>query len=150
MTDLAFESQTSRFDLPLLFAGQAQKELFVNEMACRIDCLLHPAIEGISSNPPVNAIDGQAWIVGQSATGSWTGKEHNLACLQGGNWLYFDPAPGMRAFDKSLGQDLVYRGNWVSALTPAIPSGGTTIDTQARAAIEEIVAALIGYGIFSA
>lgn len=149
MTDLAFDSQTSRFQLPLLFAGQAQKELFVNEIACRIDCLLHPVIEGTSSNPPADANDGQAWIVGQSAEGLWAGKDHSLACRQSGNWHFFRPVPGMRAFDKIAGRELVFQGSWIALDTPELPSGGTTVDVQARVAIEEIVDSLRSYGIFS-
>ncbi len=36
-----FEGATPRFALPLLFAGQAQKEFFVNEALLRADMVLH-------------------------------------------------------------------------------------------------------------
>lgn len=149
MTELAFDTQTKRFGLPLLFSGQAQKELFVNEMACRIDCLLHPAVEGIANTPPAVAEDGDAWIISQSATDNWIGREGQIACRHSGQWLYFQPVAAMKAFDKSGGRDLVYRNGWIAAQRPSAPAGGATVDTEARAAIQEIVAALSTYGIFS-
>ena len=54
MTDpVDFGSMTPRFELPLLFAAQAQKEFFVNEAHSLVDALLHPVVKGTTPTPPV-------------------------------------------------------------------------------------------------
>lgn len=147
MPDPLFDSRTARHDLPLLFAGQAQKEVFVNELAARLDALLHPVIESETATPPADPADGQCWLVGSSPTGAWAGQQGRLAARQGGQWLFFDPVDGMRAFSRSAGKDLRWSGQWQGAVRPALPSGGTTVDSEARAAISAIVAALTAAGI---
>lgn len=83
-----FDSRTARFDFPLLFAGQAQKESYVNELAARIDSLIHASVEGELALPPTLPIDGQCWLVGPSASGAWAGKSGLIAARQAGNWLF--------------------------------------------------------------
>ncbi len=58
---IVFETATAKFELPLLFAGQAQKEFFVNEALSRADLLLHCAIEGETAAPPPAPQAGQVW-----------------------------------------------------------------------------------------
>ncbi|MFX4817188.1 DUF2793 domain-containing protein, partial [Acinetobacter baumannii] len=56
---------TSRLALPLLAAGQAQKEMFHNEALALIDLALAAAVESVGLNtPPATPEDGQCWIVG--------------------------------------------------------------------------------------
>ena len=80
-----FDSASPRFGLPLLYSGQAQKEVWVNEAHARTDALLHCAVEGEASAPPADPADGENWIVATGASGPWTGKDGSLACRQGGN-----------------------------------------------------------------
>lgn len=148
MTDpVLYDSTTPRFGMPLLFAGQAQKETYVNEAHAIADALLHCAIEGIQAAPPATPIDGQAWLVGSPATGAWAGREGSIASRHGGNWLFSAPRDGMRIFDRDLGQDRRYAGTWMQAVAPVEPSGGTTVDAAARAAIHDIIVALRTAGI---
>ena len=145
---LVFDTLSPRFGLPLLFAGQAQKEAFVNEAHALTDALLHCAIEGTASTAPSTPANGAIWLVGASPTGAWAGQAGKIACRQAGNWLFVAPLDGMRILDKSNGQDKLYRGAWQSPAAPAAPSGGSTIDVEARAAIDALVAALRQTGIF--
>lgn len=152
MSDIiAFESQTPRMGLPLLYPGQAQKEVFVNEALVRIDALLHPRIEAIASTVPAAPTDGQCWIVGENPVGDWTGKADQLACRAGGNWVYAVPKEGMAVTVGSSGQIIRYTaGEWASPAGIQPPEGGTVIDSQARTAISALIAILVSAGIIPA
>jgi hypothetical protein len=149
MTDpISFASATPRYALPLLFGGQSQKEFYVNEAHALTDALLHAACEGEAGDPPATPAEGETWLVASGATGDWTGEDGKLASRQAGNWLFAAPNDGMRLFDRSTGQILLYRGGWQRPPAPSAPTGGTIIDTEARAAIADLVAALVDAGIF--
>jgi len=151
MTDpIAFDASSPRFGMPLLFAGQAQKEFYVNEAHALVDALLHPAVEGTLNAPPANPVDGQAWLVGTAPSGGWTGHGGALASWQGGNWLFTRPVDGMRVFDRAKGLDMLYFAGWKQPAAPAAPTGGTTIDAEARVAILQLISALCIAGIFPA
>ena len=148
MTDpFLFDSVTPRFALPLLFAGQSQKELFVNEAHAIADALLHCAIEGEADTPPAAPNDGEAWLVGLSPTGDWAGHAGKIALRQSGNWLFATPCDGLRVLDRSTGQDRRYLGEWKFPFAPAEPIGGSVIDTEARDVISQIIGALRTAGI---
>lgn len=150
MTDpIQFTETSPRFALPFLFVGQAQKEFFVNEAFARADLALHCAIEGEASAPPTSANDGECWLIAETATGGWEGRDHSIAGRQAGSWMYFDPLPGMRIWDKSAEQYIVYNDGWQKPTRPAEPSPGTTEDTQLRSAFSELLEALAIAGIIS-
>jgi hypothetical protein len=146
---ITFESTSPRFGLPLLFVGQSQKEAFVNEALSRLDGLIHCAIEAILTAPPTTPADGLAWLVAPSPTGDWAGRAGQLAMRQSGQWLFVVPRDGTRVLNKSNGQDFRYfSGAWTAAATPAQATGGSTIDTEARAMLANLVLALRQAGIF--
>lgn len=145
---ITFDTTSPRFGLPLLFVGQSQKEAFVNEALSFTDALLHCAIEGVASAPPGSPVDGTNWLVGTSATGAWAGHEGKIACRQAGNWLFVAASDGMRVLDRSTGQERFYRAGWEVPAVPATPSGGSTVDAEARTTITELIAALRQAGIF--
>ncbi len=151
MTDpILFPMASPRFGLPLISVGQAQKEVFVNEAHALLDALLHCAIEGTASSPPGSPVDGTSWRIGPSATGEWTGRDGQLACRQGGNWLFAVPRDGTRVLDRSTGQHLTYFSTWRSPAAPAEPTGGTVVDSQARTAVAQLTAILRQAGILPA
>ncbi|PKB14229.1 uncharacterized protein DUF2793 [Novosphingobium kunmingense] len=149
MTDIPFDSRTARHELPLLFAGQAQKESFVNEALARIDALLHLAVEAVQAAPPDGPSDGQAWIIAPAPSGDWSERAGLIAARQGGQWLYFVPREGMRAFDRGSLRELVFRNGWIAAERPDEAIGGTTVDSEARQAIARVITELQRVGIFS-
>jgi Protein of unknown function (DUF2793) len=144
---IIFPAVSPRFGLPLLFAGQAQKEFSVNEAHALTDALLHCAIEGELADPPVTPSDGTAWLIGPVASGEWSGHEGSIVCRQGGNWLYVTPCDGMRVLDRSSGQMRMFLGSWQIAAVPTQPIGGAVIDSEARAAILQLIGALRTAGV---
>lgn len=149
MPDPLFDSRTARFDLPLLFAGQSQKEVYVNEAASRIDALLHCIIEGELAAPPVQPVDGQCWLIAAAPQGDWTGRTGQLAARQSGQWLFFLPRDGLRLLNRANGQFRHFLSSWKTPARPALPTGGTVIDTEARTAIAAILATLTTAGVTS-
>lgn len=146
---IVFTSASPRFGLPLLFAGQAQKEVFVNEAHALTDALLHPAIEGEANAPPAAPTAGECWLVGDAPAGAWTDHAGELASYQPGGWIFAAPRDGLRVLDRSTGQDVRYRGGWQRPATPPAPAGGATVDTEARAAITDLIGALVDAGLLA-
>jgi len=144
---IAFTGTSPRFGLPLLFAGQSQKEFYVNQAHLLADALLHPTANGVANQPPANPNDGQSWIVGSAPSGAWSNRADHLATWSGGTWLFVAPRQGMRVFDSAAAQDVRYNNGWVRAAPATAPSGGTTVDADARAAIAQLIAALTQTGI---
>lgn len=133
-----------------MFAGQSQKEGYVNEITARLDALLHCAIEAEQAAPPTTPEDGQSWLIAAVASGDWSGKSGQIAMRQSGNWLYTLPRDGMRVFNRATDQEVLFNAGWQAASRPAAPSGGTTVDTEARTAIAAIIASLTTAGIIPA
>ncbi|TXH19735.1 MAG: DUF2793 domain-containing protein [Gammaproteobacteria bacterium] len=147
MPDPLFDVRTPRLDLPLLFAAQAQKEGYVNEIAARIDALMHGAIEAELASPPASPADGQCWLVASDATGEWAGQTGAIAARQAGNWLFFAPRDGMRLLNRATGQDIRYLAGWKNPVRPAAPGGGSVVDSALRAAFAALCTALVDAGI---
>lgn len=131
-------------------AGQAQKEGYVNEAFARIDTLLHMAVEGTADSPPAAPVEGECWLVGSAPSGDWTGRSGLIAALNSGNWLFFSPRDGMRVLNRATGQEMRFVGGWQVPDRPDLPTGGQTVDAQARSAIAAIVDCLTGAGLLAA
>lgn len=147
---MIFDGTSPRFGLPLLFAGQAQKELFVNEAHALVDAMLHCTIEGETSAPPSSPADGEAWLVGSEPSGDWSGRAGAIAARQAGQWLFIAPRAGFRVWDRSTRQERFYDEGWQSIMLPLEPIGGSTVDVEARAAIGDLISALRAAGVFPA
>lgn len=147
---IVFASSTPALGLPLLIAGQAQKEFFVNEALCVLDALGPRAITASQPAPPAIPAAGACYRVTTPATGAWAGKEHQLAVFIGGTWRFLAPAPGWLLFDRAAGRLVIYRTQWEPAEVVAVPGGGTVIDIEARAALTALITALRTMGVLGA
>lgn len=144
---LEFAARSPRNDLPFLIVAQAQKEATVNEALARIDALLRPVVEGEAENPPAEPAEGAGWIVGAEAQGEWTGRDGALAFRIAGRWIYAHPWEGTVVFDRALGGLRHWSDGWQTVALPTIPTGGATIDTEARSAIAELIVQLRASGL---
>lgn len=150
MTDpISLPSATSRHGLPLLFSGQAHKEPTLNEALMRVDALLHPVVEAELATPPGQPEDGESWLVASAATGAWQGRDGQIATYAGSSWHYLEPSEGMRVFDKNVAVFRKFDAGWQQPAAISDPSGGTSVDIEARVAIGEICQLLREAGLLA-
>ena len=138
---LSVQSVTARHKLPLLFSAQAQKEIFHNDALNAIDAALVPVVQGEASNPDALAPQpGQAWVVSVTATGIWEGHAGEIASATQNGWIFVEPKSGMLVMDLQAGCFRVFREDgWFVPNALSTVTGGTTVDVEARAAIDSIM-----------
>jgi len=163
-------SSSPRLALPFLSVGQAQKEFSHNEALQTLDLLVAGAIEEAPrTSPPSTPALGASYIVAEDATDAWAGKSQCVTGWTSGGWRFIEPVEGMRMYVRSTGTWAAFRnGAWemgqiraaavvigdeqvVGSRAAAIasPSGGVTIDGEARAAIDAILEALRQHGLIA-
>ena len=144
-------TETARLALPLLAAGQAQKEMTVNEALARLDIAVHACVVEVGRNtPPAAPADGDAWILGAAPTGAWTGRPGALAGWTAGGRRFVAPREGLWIWSTADRCAAVYdNGGWRLSATPgprtsAIgnPVGGAVVDVEARATLGAVLLAL--------
>lgn len=160
---------TARLSLPLMAAGQSQKEVTHNEALLRMDLLVQAVVmSGPQSTAPASPLNGQSWIVGKPATGIWAGKEDYLVQWTANGWIFVPPFDGLFVWAVTGGRGWRFSaGRWsdahetsslriagkqvVGAQQPPIslPQGGTNIDPEARAAISMVINSLRAHGLIS-
>jgi hypothetical protein len=121
------------------------------------------------ASPPSSPAVGVSYIVSSAPTGAWAGKSQCLAGYTSGGWRFVTPFEGLTAFVRSTATWATYRaGTWeigllrgasvviggqqvIGSRAAAISSasGGTTIDVQARAVIDQILTALRQHGLIA-
>ncbi len=161
---------SARLALPLLQAGQAQKEIYHNEALALVDLAVAAAVQAAGANdPPATPTAGQCWIVGDAPTGAWVGHAGALAGWTGGGWRFLAVPEGMPVWVRAEGL-WARRGDssWIIGDLPASsvrvggvqvlgsrqdaiadPTGGSTIDGEARSALVSILAALRNHGLIA-
>ena len=132
--------------------------------------LVAAAVEGLPlATPPAAPAIGSCYIVAASPTGAWSGHAQQLAAFTSGGWRFVVPGDGLAAYVRSTGEVAVCSaGSWdfgtlrgarvevngeqvVGPQGAAIsaPTGGSTIDAQARSAIGQILTAMRGHGLIA-
>ena len=164
-------ASTPRLSLPFLSVGQAQKEFTHNEALQTLDLLVSGAVEEPPrASPPASPTAGACYIVGEAATDAWTGKSQCVAGWTSGGWRFIAPVDGMSLYERASGTLAVFRsGSWeigtlrgsslvlegqqvVGPRAAAIesPTGGSVVDSEARAALDAILDTLRQHGLIAA
>lgn len=159
---------SSRFALPFLNAGQAQKEIAHNEALAVVDMLIHASAQSADLTAPPSTPDpGACWIVPSGATGAWSGHTDALAGWTAGGWRFATPLAGMGVRVADRDHMMVFTGSgWVDGAVRADgyyqdgervvgaregaiadPAGGAVTDIEGRAAIAAILAVLRAHGL---
>ncbi|MFS0737167.1 DUF2793 domain-containing protein [Sphingomonas sp. 1P06PA] len=159
---------TPRLDLPLIAAGQAQKEIVHNEALAILEHLTLPVAETIGdAAPPADAAVGRSWIVGAAPIGAWTGQAGAIACRTAGGWRFVTPVSGMALWVEAEGCWARFDGYaWEIGIVAArsiqvagqsvvrerqpgilAPAGGVMVDAEARASLTAILETLRNHGL---
>lgn len=166
------DERTVRLALPLMHAGQAQKEITHNEALTALDALVNPLVQSADETaPPEEPDQGACWIVAVGPSGAWAGQGGRLAQWTAGGWRFHDLSAGAHAWvvDRDGAMVADGEGGWADApaqadgyhvggqrivgargAAVANPSAGTTIDTEARAAIIAILDRMRAHGLIAA
>jgi hypothetical protein len=163
-------TQSARFRAPFIQAAQVDKSTTHNEALAVLDIAASAAVDGfLVDMPPVTPSIGDCYILGASPTGAWSGHAFALAGYTAGGWRFIAAIDGLSAFDKTSGQSAVFtEGAWelghVRAAKVSIggnqivgpqqasvsnPSGGATVDAEARAAITAILTRMRQHGLIA-
>ena len=163
-------ADTARWGLPLLDAGQAQKEMTVNEALARLDLLAQASVAAVGvETPPSAPTDGQCWIVGAAPTGAWAGRARAIAGWTAGGWRFVAPREGMAAWSAADGCAATFAGGqWrvgrlagtgvaiggvqvlgAQASAIAAPAGGSVVDAEARMVLTAVLTALRTHGLIA-
>lgn len=161
---------TARLDLPLLAAGQAQKEIWHNEALALIDLAVAPAVLAIGVDaPPAAPLPGQAWVVGAVPRDAWVGRAGSVAGWTEGGWRFVRPFEGLSIWvvaeklhasfvdgrwmlgDIRARQILVDGVRVLGSRRPAIPgpTGGASADAEARATLDQVLETLREHGLIA-
>lgn len=163
-------SQTQRLGMPLLSAGQAQKELTHNEALVLLDAVLHGCCFGSPANaPPTLPEPGLSYICGAAPVGAWIGQKDGVASWSDSGWRFIKPFDGLQLIARDTGRTWRFMaGQWSAGLVkasevqvnglkvvgtqqPAISSisGGNVVDIEARLALTQILAAMRSHGLIA-
>ncbi len=159
---------STRLALPLLAAGQAQKDVTHNDALLRLDRVVALAVVSrTAAGPPSSPAAGDCHIVATVAAAAWGQPAGTIMHWQGNGWLPEAPLDGQIALVMDEGIMIVHRSVWqplwpvaglvvagrtmlagpAASIAPA--SGGAIVDAEARAALAAVVAALQAHGLLA-
>ena len=86
---------TPRFNTPFALTSGQKTDATLNDLIRLFDAMTHPLIlDKDLTAPPGGESTGDAYIVGASATGDWSGKDDDIAVYWYGTWHFLTPWNG--------------------------------------------------------
>jgi hypothetical protein len=157
--------------IPFIAEQQVQPEVTHNSALVVMSALLKGVISSGGNTPPGSPTEGDAYIIGTAGTGAWNGKNNKIAIYYNGAWNYIPGVDdngaqiamgarqeGMVVYDQAINGLQVWSGSaWVAryllqAATQAAvadATGGSTVDAEARTALNSLLAKCRTLGIIS-
>ena len=115
---------TPNLSLPFIMPAQAQKHVTHNEAIELLDMIVQLTLEQAgATTPPSSPGEGQAWALGNGATGAWAGQDGMIATWRGGGWLFVAPRDGWMAWVNGSGTMQVFDGGAWALLAAAGGNG---------------------------
>ncbi|MGA7675145.1 MAG: DUF2793 domain-containing protein [Rhizomicrobium sp.] len=127
------DSATPRLQIPELVSMQEANVATWNGALVQLDAFVDLFLLGQFTNtPPSSPSDGDAYLIGGSPTGVWSGYSYKIASCIDGAWRFYTPFNGLRAYVATTGAFVVYvNGVWtdwnslISANEASIASAAT-------------------------
>lgn len=111
-------NNTPNLSLPYILPSQAQKHVTHNEALQRLDGVTNTTISGEQPEPPSTPAEGEIWLVATAASGSWTGKDGQLALYIDAAWSFMMPKKGWSAWFAGERQVRIFDGTaWINPLS---------------------------------
>jgi len=103
---------SSRFGLPYIMPGQAQKHVTHNEAIRALDALLHISVQARNiGSPPEAPSEGESYLIGSAPIGEFADKADYIARFIEGAWMYYAPVQGLIVNVENEALCVIWRGN---------------------------------------
>ncbi len=90
---------TVKLNLPYMAAAQAQKHVTHNEAIRDLDTLVQLNVISRDLNqPPTTNGNGESYIIADTPSGDWSGKQGQIASWQDNGWYFYPPKTGWRCW----------------------------------------------------
>lgn len=119
---------SNNLKLPYIMSAQAQKHVTHNEAIRALDVLVQTTVKDQDlTTPPISPIEGDSYIVANSATSDWADKDLQIASWQDGAWMFYTPQEGWLVWVIDEAQIFVFDGLIWSAASSS-GGGGTNLN----------------------
>ncbi|MCO5091548.1 DUF2793 domain-containing protein [Bosea sp. (in: a-proteobacteria)] len=145
-------SDTSRLNLPLLAAGQAQKHVTHNDALTDLDALVQLSVVARDMlSPPPSPAEGGIWLLGATPLDEWAGRGGKLAERRDGGWIFHAPRAGWIVWVEDEQVLLVHDGaDWRGVLDGGAPAQLTRLGLATTADAANPFAAKLNKALWTA